>query len=561
VPAAESLLTPHSPARTFSSLAVPRWRLTLHLVANRSSETIQDTEPDAMEPALRLDLKGVENPELVFGLVGPLGSPMTRVTKLLSSGLDAFGYNAEEIRLSNFLSVYGNLPTPHPAADDPPFKRWMALMSRGNELREQLKRGDALAMHAAAAINQKRPQEGSRALEQRAFVLRQLKHPEEVRLLRQVYGDAFHLVGVHTPEGVRHGHLRNVENVPSDQVDKLLERDAGEELDLGQQVTKTFHLADLFVMVMGWKDESFADAEQQISRYLDLLFGRGIVTPSPDEYGMFLAASAALRSSDLSRQVGAAILTQQGEVIALGANEVPRAGGGQYWEGDQGDERDCVRGYDSNERIELECVKEVLETLDPEHWKQLSAEGKEHEVQSTADKLANTRLMNLTEFGRSVHAEMEAILSAGRVGVSVKGHTLFTTTFPWHNCAKHIVGAGIHRVIYVEPYSKSLADRLHGDAIAFSLDTDALDETRIPFEPFRGVAPRRFPTLFSTIEPYGVRLKRKDDGGDIKTTPIGLRSAVTPLTHVDREAIVADHLMNQVMEGLPDVPPTSEEPT
>jgi len=496
----------------------------------------------------------------VFGLVGPLGSPMTKVTKLLSDGLGLLGYIADEIRLSDFLGAYDSLPTLNPAATAPPFERWMALMSRGNELRERLQRGDALAMHAAAAINQRRPGQGSRALERRAFVLRQLKHPDEVRLLRQVYGDAFHLVGVYTPERVRHEHLRNVDNVSSEQVDRLLERDAGEELSLGQQVTKTFHLADLFIGVMGWDDASFADAERQVSRYLNLLFGRGIITPSLDEYGMFLAASTALRSSDLSRQVGAAILTQHGEVLAVGANEVPRAGGGQYWEGDTGDDRDCVRGYDSNEKIELECIREVLERLDPEHWGHLISEKKAEEAQATAAKLEDTRLMNLTEFGRSVHAEMEAILSAGRVGVTVKGHVLFTTTFPCHNCAKHIVGAGLTRVVYVEPYSKSLADRLHGDAIAFSLDTDGSDSTKIPFEPFRGVAPRRFPTLFSTVEPDGVRRLRKVRGGNVNITPAGLRSAVTPLTHVDREAMVAEYL-DQVMEGLSEGSPDQEEST
>jgi deoxycytidylate deaminase len=46
------------------------------------------------------------------------------------------------------------------------------------------------------------------------------------------------------------------------------------------------------------------------------------------EYGLFLAKAAALRTLDLSRQVGAAIFSDKGEIIALGANEVPKAGGG-----------------------------------------------------------------------------------------------------------------------------------------------------------------------------------------------------------------------------------------
>ena len=56
-----------------------------------------------------------------------------------------------------------------------------------------------------------------------------------------------------------------------------------------------------------------------------------------------------------------------------------------------------------------------------------------------------------------VHAEMEALLSCARSGVSPVGGTLYSTTFPCHNCAKHIVAAGLRRVVYVEPYPKSRA--------------------------------------------------------------------------------------------------------
>jgi len=62
---------------------------------------------------------------------------------------------------------------------------------------------------------------------------------------------------------------------------------------------------------------------------------------------------------------------------------------------------------------------------------------------------------------------MEALLSCARSGARVRGGTLYTTTFPCHNCAKHLVGAGIARVIFVEPYPKSKAVELHADALTF----------------------------------------------------------------------------------------------
>ena len=50
-------------------------------------------------------------------------------------------------------------------------------------------------------------------------------------------------------------------------------------------------------------------------------------------------------------------------------------------------------------------------------------------------------------------------------GAKVDECTLFATTFPCHHCARHIVAAGIRRVVYVAPYAKSRAVDLHDDAI------------------------------------------------------------------------------------------------
>ncbi|MFD2579396.1 deaminase [Novosphingobium colocasiae] len=57
-------------------------------------------------------------------------------------------------------------------------------------------------------------------------------------------------------------------------------------------------------------------------------------------------------------------------------------------------------------------------------------------------------------FSRSVHAEMEAIVSVARIGKgSTVESTLYTTTFPCHNCARHIVAAGITRVVFLSNHT------------------------------------------------------------------------------------------------------------
>src|SRR5271157_1609662 len=73
--------------------------------------------------------------------------------------------------------------------------------------------------------------------------------------------------------------------------------------------------------------------------------------------------------------------------------------------------------------------------------------------------------MYMSEYGRAVHAEINGLLTCARNGVSPGGTTLFTTAFPCHNCTRHIIAAGVRRVVYFEPYPKSMARKLHNDAI------------------------------------------------------------------------------------------------
>ena len=79
--------------------------------------------------------------------------------------------------------------------------------------------------------------------------------------------------------------------------------------------------------------------------------------------------------------------------------------------------------------------------------------------------LKGTQFMNIGEFGRTVHAEMAALVDAAKRGVSVNKQLMYVTTFPCHNCAKHIIASGIREVWYLEPYPKSHAEFLHKEEI------------------------------------------------------------------------------------------------
>lgn len=492
-------------------------------------------DPNTIQP--------IEKPELMVGLVAPVGTPLKYVERTLTEDLHQRGYTVEVLHLSDSLAGL-DLDVPPVSEDAEEFERVSTLMDRGNALRREAGGGEALALLAAAEVNELRGEPGKDGepphLSGRAFLFRQLKHPDEVHWLRWIYGAAFHLVGVYCPEQVRKENLEIEHGMSPGESQELIDRDQGEEHRFGQQLRETFHLSDVFVELAGHEAPAAEEMARQLKRYVKLLFselGEGVITPTRDEYGMHLAYTASLRSGDLSRQVGAAVLTPRGEVVALGTNEVPAAGGGQYWsDGDEAPSRDADLGYDSNERMKAQILQEVLEVIDQD-FEALDRKEKEARVAKARDALGSARIMNLTEFGRAVHAEMEAILSAGRTGVPVKGCDLFTTTFPCHNCAKHIVGAGVRRVVYVEPYPKSLSRELHDDAISFAEQVD--DEQKVSFEPFVGVAPRMYGILFSMLGVDGKRLRRKDEEGDLNRGRLGLRTSARAMTYIDLETVAA----------------------
>ena len=81
-------------------------------------------------------------------------------------------------------------------------------------------------------------------------------------------------------------------------------------------------------------------------------------------------------------------------------------------------------------------------------------------------------------------------------------------------CFKHfppIGRAGIKKVVYVEPYPKSLSSRLHDDSISL----DRREANKVTFAPFVGIAPRRYGDLFSMKTSTGIVLQRKDDDGKL----------------------------------------------
>ena len=492
-----------------------------------------------------LDASDPANIELVFGFVGPTGIDLDKVCDALRSQLRVMQYEVVEIRLSELITEY--LGKSHKFANG--YERIKTLMERGTRLREETKQADIVARLGIAAVRESRQQKTDdvyKPATRMAYFVRSFKRPEEVDLFRQVYGKAFTLISVYAARSWRLQFLKKVlapslgtnRSKAEEFATELIGRDHDEEgRTLGQRVGKTFPLADYFVT-----SESRPDLERQLKRLVQLTFGNPYVSPTRDEQAMFFAKAAALRSLDLSRQVGAAIVCADGEVISTGCNEVPRFGGGLYWAEDEGRMRDFERGSDSNVDIKREIVEDAFNRMQRRTGllgtaarRKSSATLAEEALFAEGAYLRDAQLFDVIEFGRAVHAEMAAITQAARSGVRLQDARLFCTTFPCHICARHIVAAGIRDVVFIEPYEKSRTSELYSDSI--SVEPAEPSPSRANFRAFVGVAPRRYMEFF---ENFGAR---KSAEGKIKNVD---EIAATPrikrlvFTYTFAEAFVVD---------------------
>lgn len=414
-------------------------------------------------------------PELVVGLVSPVGMNTTDLANSVQRSLSDCGYLAVVIKLSSLLPAAGDQP-PGEAED----RRIRRLMSGGNRFCGDNEDAAAIARLGVAAIRAQRltllrgdgnnaPADDITASRPRtAYILQSLKRLEEVQLLRSIYGEQFILIGSQGSVAQRTRNLlqRNISGADGAAkeaaVAELFRIDAHDPESFGQNVIDTYPQADFFVR---------NNDSDDIDRAITLLFGAP-TPPTVGEYAMYMARASRARSLAASRKVGAAIVVD-GFVVSTGYNDVP-----------EGQSTDIAQGIDTSEQFKRDNVRDTLERL---HAAGMLAEGvdaDDNSVTKAADVLKKGALMSTIEYQRAVHAEARAIDEATIRGISPAGGVLYVTTFPCHLCYKHALSVRLDHIEYIEPYPKSRAVEM--------FDEGAEDK----LVPFTGVAPRRFMAIF-----------------------------------------------------------------
>lgn len=446
-------------------------------------------------------------PELYVGIVARMGTNTPHIVTSLKSEASKYGYMTVHLKVTDIVKALPKYKKPKNAYIE---SRYRNLINTCNDLRSRTGSNAVLAYLITVGIKKQRKKYQTAAAKADSangygvrgiiYIIDQLKKPEEVTALRSAYGDSFIALSCHAPYQTRldylsnkitadHGASEDDSNWLSEAAD-LIKLDEAEDFPHGQDVRSAFPLADYILDA-----SSPGSATRNMTRLFHLLFDNPSLSPTYPEYGNNLAAQAAYRSTDLSRQVGAAIFDDKRRVLALGCNEVPKAGGGTYWEDSDEDGRDQNLGYDENTLRKQELLLDVIMRLQTEGHLSSKLKSKSYDDLKKVflDKnssVKDSKVLDITEFGRPLHAEMNAITDASRGNGSTQDADLFVTTFPCHNCAKHIVGAGIKSVFYLEPYPKSQASELYPDSII--VDPHKSYSGVIPFQQFCGVTKRRF---------------------------------------------------------------------
>lgn len=511
--------------------------------------------PASASPAVETSVKSQTDelePELVFGLVGPLGSNIDAVQEALNNELRKVGYTPILVHLTKDIKEI------IPEIKNRSTTTYEEKISLMNEMVALSGKEDFLARVAVASIVSRRVQlNRNRGLPPRqsqefqspktAYIIRQLKRKQEVTTLQKIYGKKFIQISAAVGEeeqcqavlsiiGREHPELSQSDR--DKEARKLIERDREESgVDFGQGTINIHHSGDVFVA------GNANQLSKQIGRFIEALFGSNYISPTKDEFGSQLAKTASYRTLDLSRQVGAAIMTNEGDVITLGCNEVPKPLGGNYWEDDNNPQRDIERGVEPNKLETTRLIHDFVHALS--HLDQLSFDPVEIlKNPGLAHVLKGAFVSDITEYGRITHAEMSALADAARLGRSTANSTIYVTTFPCHNCAKHLIAAGVKRIVYIEPYPKSKAFELSGDA----LSTRKQDQNKVVVEHFVGISPSRYRDIFEKPK------KRRDNENRVKPWHFDTPSPMVPDKTGTHTLIESQHLvgLDEIMMRVKD---------
>jgi len=329
------------------------------------------------------------------------------------------------------------------------------------------------------------------------FVIEAFRNPFEVEFFRQRYYE-FYLFSLFAPFNIRQKRCSNINELQQrDKIDQGFEflEDADnlrdkfnfiknfkdEILSISMQNTqKCVQLSDINI---NNESESKEELYKKLLFYYTLILQPGYVPPTADETLMNMAYMLSLQSTCICRQVGAIITEEDGYIVGAGWNDVSKGqiGCGLRWR------NDCEQLDNKVLPLHPESKRSFRSYLKKKNYEQESFCFKD-EYSNYKNSESKTKAL---QYCRALHAEENAILQTAKVGgIGLKkASTIYSTTFPCELCAKKIYQVGIDRVVYVEPYPKSISEEV--------FFKDGVRQPKI--EQFEGVKPHSYYRLYKPV--------------------------------------------------------------
>ena len=153
----------------------------------------EDSQGDAQVAGDDIPLEEmISNPELIFGMVGPIGVDLNGVVNALINRLRYVNYNAVEIHITDYMETS---KIDFVINKSSYYNKYLSLIEYANRFRRVAKSDAAMAGLAVNRIRIERAKisgsENNPALGT-AFIVRQFKRPEEIELMRATYGRKIH---------------------------------------------------------------------------------------------------------------------------------------------------------------------------------------------------------------------------------------------------------------------------------------------------------------------------------------------------------------------------------
>jgi cytidine deaminase len=266
-----------------------------------------EAETSAADSASRQALRQLVDPQperhdLVIGFVGAIGTAWAPVLQAFEISLRRFDYVTKTVHVAGLLDDLEYKPwDPLPGRDSRDY--YERRMNAGDTFRAITGIGASMAALAVREVVKHRSQQakGGKPV---AYLLRSFKHPDEVKLLRQVYGEAFSLVGVASTAEERRKTLSEsyspLEDALSLAAERLVARDESDSgnRQFGQNVRDTYFMADVFV-----SGGAGMDVSGDVDRYVDSVFGFPFLTPGrrPDSEDRHAGSRRHQRSAQAGR--------------------------------------------------------------------------------------------------------------------------------------------------------------------------------------------------------------------------------------------------------------------